>query len=459
MGSSTNYHNITQLVYTSVYQKLTPGLQDYVDDQNKNKTDWATPLYNVVSSTIFINGLITKILSGNDMSDVTYYTTILKILNDKPMVYIGTGDSKTKVSYATALYWKVTDGMLKTMSDSSAIKLDSSYKDDLTNFLMLFFTQFWNQLSTGKLNWDEQSIEEAKAEFLAAAQASGFQTTEAYIAHISDIAADAASAILTLNDPNIALRLYNYFNGKKTIPRALAVAFYGFGAMAIFMGFSNWSSLDPAEKADVIANTVSISVSGFKDVATWKACRAFTSDYEELLVADDQIWSAIKKDDFAEAMASGRKPSEILADVGKDISQLSTKGGDIVASASKWQSFLNIADKISKGFSILTMAVGVGLQAYEVYEDFRQGQPPAVKALDIIGVISGGIALIAEGAVILVSGVCAAVPIIGVVACAVGIIVAFVELFIDRKEPTPPIIDFINNKCIPFVNGLNEVPA
>ena len=62
----------------------------------------------------------------------------------------------------------------------------------------------------------------------------------------------------------------------------------------------------------------------------------------------------------------------------------------------RWTRIANVAEVFAKGFSIALLAAGCVVSGLQIKDDFSSGQPPAIKALDILSEVSMGVAFLAS---------------------------------------------------------------
>ena len=464
MSTTSGYQTATNDLYKIVYAANVPGLADYVSDPDR-KT-WALKLYQYCSSPAVLNGLILTNLVDPDNTRINHLCTMLDVLDSSGQIQLSDdGKEKEKYSYGAALRKQVTDLTFKyafknvTLPDKDDKEGISVLAEMIAKFLETYFHNLNNQAFK---NWSQEMYEEAFKDLEEAAKEAGYADTKAYIDHVSEIAADAAAALVSLDSPDMPVRIVEFFEKHPKVSKAFCMAFYVTGVMTLIMGFTNWSKLTEEEKAELIGGTVTIGIVALNDVLAWRACGVFKSTYGALVEADSAIVAACEESDFVKAFAGSGSMEEALTKLGTEMSQITTAEGDIMAAASRWTSVCKIASAAAKVASVLMMAAALGFQIYETVKDFESGQPPAIQAMDIIQDISCGVCFLVEAgsgvAALCGIEVCSAIPVVGVIFAVVGIIAAVVMLFLHRKQPPAPIEIFIRDRCVPFVKQAADPP-
>ncbi|GHU51806.1 hypothetical protein FACS1894132_00050 [Clostridia bacterium] len=449
VSRQTYYQNASDAVYNSVYiDNMGRDFGVYLADGKK----WGTDLYNAVSTNNYVNALISRIVNNKGQEELNHLCTFMQILNNDNNVIVG---DKT-VSYAAAYHKLVVDRLLSTFvaNTNPTDKDDADAVSDFNQFLIDFMETYFKNIQDNMSTFPADVKAEIQKDIDDAAKDAGYVSTEQYIANISKIASDAAAEILAMNDPDIGSRLVKFFQNHPKASSAISIAFYGFGVFAVMQGFSHWSKLNSQEKAEVIASTVAITVTAAKDITLWGITKGFKGGFADIIGADGALTETFSKLDFVEILSKDNAYTETLSRLGLDISADVTEAEDIAASAAKWQKLFSITTAVGKAASVLLMAAAVGLSIWQTYEDFKTGAGTVIETLDVISTVATGIAFAAEGIAICVSEVCAAIPVVGIVAAIVGIAISFAELFIKRDVPPPPIVTFISDKCVPFVNNL-----
>lgn len=289
-------------------------------------------------------------------------------------------------------------------------------------------------------------------ELIEMAKEYGFKTTEEMVANINMIASDIVATLISMSDPDVSARLYKLFKDHPKISGAITMVFYGFGITAIAFGFSVFKNMTPLEKAAFCESIADIFVKSINDVTVIAAFKVFKKGIGDFVGAENDILKSISKADFIEVIAQEK-------DVANVIERLGVTGLEDVGKAGEfWLKFARITTKVAKGLMFLTVAVSLGVTGYQIYEDIKNGETPGVTALDCLKELADGVFFVTEAISCLASSVCAAIPIIGIVAAAVGIILAIVSIFVKRKAPEPPIAGFVRDRLVPFVNGLGDVP-
>lgn len=462
MSTASEYQEAANDLYKLVYAANVPGLGDYLSDPDR-KT-WARKLYEYCNNPSILNGLILTNMVDADNTRINHLCTMLDVLDSSSQVKLEGDDKEEKLySYSVALRKQVTDLTLKyafknvklpDKNDKEGVK---ALADTIAQFLKMYFQNLSNKAFT---NWTQEIYDEAYQDLEAAAEAAGYADMKAYVDHIADIAADTAVALVGLDNPDMPSRIVKFFKDNPNVSKVFCMAFYTTGVMTLILGFTNWSKLSSVEKTELIGGAATIGLIALNDIVSWKACSVFKSTYGALKQADSVIMASCQESDFVKALVgSSGSMEDTLTELGTGMGQLATEQSDILAAASKWMDVCKIATAAAKVATVFMMAAALGFQIYETAKDFASGQPPAIKAMDIIEDISCGICFLAEagsGVIALCGGaVCSAIPVVGTIFAVVGIIAAVVMLFLHRKQPPAPIETFIQKRCVPFVKQIS----
>ncbi|MDR1903180.1 MAG: hypothetical protein LBQ88_12985 [Treponema sp.] len=453
ISRTSNYQKTSDAVYDSVYINNLAGIDAYTGSNSK---EWGTRLYETVSNTAWVNGLITRMQTVQNQEELNHICTMLQILNNDNNVQLG---DKT-VTYAAAFHKRVVERTLANfvLNVNPADPNDKDAVDTLNTFLTDFLKVYFQNIQDGSFpGWTADQIAQAQQDLADAATAAGYETVAAYINNVSEIVFEASAAILAMKDPDIGTRLVNLFRDHPGLNAVIGLAFYASGVLAVVMGFKRkWSDLTSKEKAEEIAGCVSFALAGARDVAVWIAVKGFKGSFADIIEGDKILTENFSKLDFVEILSKDNAYSETMTKLGLDVTTDVAEAGSAEAAAIKWQKVFRITTVVGKVASVVFMAAAVGISIWQTYEDFKSGAGDAIEALDVISTVATGVAFFAEGAALCLSTVCAAIPVVGIAATLIGIILSIVELFIQRDTPPSPIEKFISDRCVPFVNGLED---
>ena len=456
MPSQPEYSAVTNAVYHSVYKNNVIGLDYFYEN---NREDWAGRLYQRLNRTETLIGLVNMQAMQPDTAQLTHYYSMLDVLDSSkriPLVQNSDNTEPEKYSYATVLRKQVINASFKSILNK--IKLpDASDKEAVQTFeniISQFFLIYIKDISDGTFSqWNEATKKEAKEELEEMAKEYGCKNIEALTASITEIAADIVGELMAMSDPDISVRVFTFFKNHPKIAGAATMIFYSLGIAAIGLGFNVINQMTDLEKAEFAISVADIAIKGINDMSVFIALRVFKKGFGNLTEAENTILRGLSKGDFVEAMARGKTVPEVLTHLG-------VTGVTDASKASKfWLGFSRITANIAKGFMILTVAVSIGVTSYQLYQDIVSGEAPGILVLDSLMILADGVFLVTEAISCFASTVCAAIPIVGIVAAAVGIIVAFVSIFVKRKPPKTPIEIFVNDRLKAFVNGLEIPPA
>lgn len=456
MPSQPEYSAVTNSVYHSVYKNNVIGLDYFYQNDRKG---WAGKLYQRLNQRETLIGLINMQTLEPDNAQLTHYYSMLDVLDSSknlPLVQDTDNAGEEKYSYATVLRKQVMDASFKSILNHVKIP-DASDKEAVETFekvIIQFFQKYIRAISDGTFSqWDKATKEAAKEELENMAKEYGFINVEAMSAGITQIAANIVDEIISISDPNISVKIFTFFKKHPRVAGAATMVFYALGIAAIGLGFNMLDKMTPVEKAEFAVAVSDIAIKAVNDVSVFAAMKIFQKGFGDLTEAENTILKSISKGDFIEAMAKGKNVSEVLTHLGV------TGVADASKASKFWLRFARVSTGIAKGFMLLTVAVSIGVTSYQLYEDIIHGENPGIIALDSLMILADGIFAVTEVISCLASSVCAAIPIVGIVAAAVGIVLAFVSIFIKRKPPKSPIEIFVADRLESFVKGLEIPPA
>lgn len=455
MPSQEDYSEVTNAVYHSVYKNNVIGL-DYF--YNNNRETWAKEMYDRLNHLETLIGLVNMQALEPDNAQLTHYYSVLDVLDSSkrlPIVESVADDEPEKYSYATVLRKQVIDASFK--SSFSRLKLpDASDKEAVETFEMIiceFFKTYTKAINDGSFqSWDESTLKEAREELQQMAEAYGYLNTEAMVADIMTVAADISGIILSISDPNLSVKIYQLFREHPRITSAVTSACYAFGIAAIGLGFSMLDEMTPVEKAEFALSVADVGINMVRDVSGYLTFKTFKTGLGDLSQAEADTLSRLSKADFLEVLCKNKGVSQSLVDLG-------ITGVNRASTASEfWGKVFRISMKLAKGLMLLTVAVSIGVTGYQLYEDIVNGENPGIVALDSLMILADGVFLVTEAVSCFAASVCAAIPIVGIVAAAVGVVLAIVSIFVKRKPPKSPIEIFVDDRLLGFVNGLEMPP-
>ena len=454
MGSKKEYSQITNSIYHSVYRNnLVYFDVFYLGDRQ----GWAKKLYERLSEEKTLVGLVNMQLVEPDNPRLQHYYTLLDILDSTTMIsLVGNkdGGKEEKATYATVLRSRVMDGTLKSILNN--VRLDTAsaeFRQTFEELIVQYFQKFMKGISDGTFqNWDSNTEKEIKKELEEMAREYGYTSVEAMTADIMNVAADIVAEIMAMSDPHLSIRLYQYFKNHPKVSRILGIAFYGIGIAALLMGAMQIDKMSPAEKAEFSVAVADICIAGINDVSVLIALKCFKNGFGNLTQAENEILSSLSKSDFIEAMCNGsRTAREVLVEIGVNSLEEGTKASEF------WLKVARLTTQIAKGVMILAVAVSIGVTGYQLYQDIIHGENPGIFILDSLNILASGVFIVTEAISCLAASVCAAIPIIGVVATAIGIVLAVISIFVKRKPPETPIEKIVNERLKGFVSAI-DVP-
>ncbi len=482
-GAYQAYGDLSMRMLSSAYGEQVPGLRRYLDDE---PAKWARQLYEHCMRRDTLLGLQVSYAVGST-ARLRHLTTILQTLDATPQVE---GPDKKKSTYASALYCKVVGSDLMHMALN--VTLGSAPADELKAFLIDFLTQYFNSILQDDARWIEEIRNAAKEELNKAGIRSATQLTKDIVGLATDF---VELAVLNKDNP-ISVLLREFISSPKYpklpvyLGRALMFAGYATGMMLAFMAFSNWKRLNDAQKTSVVTGAISMIAGIFSEIAggvsgsrTAQAVEAWNKVDEamNLEIADEEAAgffesferSSEESGSFLVLEEEVSSEEELFGEFEIVENRFLSRGGlaaagaieeatTLEASAAKWAKLSLVLGKVARAFNVLAMGAAVGASIYQVVQDFAENGPVQDKVLDILQVIAGAIATVMESittiAEIFASEIADAIPVIGIVAVIIGIILQIIQLILGHSPPPTPEQEFVRDHAIPFIKALKWPP-
>ncbi|WP_127534454.1 hypothetical protein [Paenibacillus kobensis] len=461
------YNLATSALLDSAFASCAPGLSAYLSDQ---PTVWAQKLYDYCLRPFTLNGLaLQNTLDGRKR--LTHLCTLLHALDQEARVDAGDGK---KITYATSLYGRVMDVRLNFVIS----RFSTNNKQDGVEFLTEFFRQYFNSILAGGKWQDEvlkaanEDLEKLKAEFHA-------EDVNKLIVNMGSIISESMEVLIRFKDLPVPARIHAWASNNPKIAAALGrtmtVAIYGFGIYSSIQTFMGWKDLTSENKTKAVIDLVDLSANIFSDISKFTAASKLAkaeSAAAELMQAGADIQNAMEVQRMSRVAGQiGIKvdaglievAAPELAQAGQAAGEAMAKAESLEAAASSWSTVSKVASVFARGMTILALGAACVCTGFQIASDFSQGQPVAVKVLDILEIVATGIAFLVEAGLGLAAmagvTVCSAIPVIGVVAAVVGIAIAIVSLFVHRNPPPTPEENFVKEHSVPFINGIANPTA
>lgn len=470
-AKSRSYGLATAKINDITYGESVAGFDTY---QTNNPADWAKQLYDYCMNPVTLNGLAMQ-NSLDGRARITHLSTMLHALDPTPRITTKAGKM---VSYSTALYEAVVDVRMRDFVNRSII----ADKTDLAGFLTEYLKQYFNSLVDPNSKWSTSVRNEASKELQEIMDEFNVDTVNALVDAMGNLIADSVDLLMELKQIPPESRIHEF--SKKLnkirpglsggIMTALSIGVYGFGIYQVVQTFLSWKDLKPQEKVEAIANVLDVTASIFSDIVAWRSARVLASaqsSMEELMKAGITISDSIENARLVEVCGTLKITMEAemadfaapgLAAGGAAAAGDLATAEELAAGVSKWENIANIAEGVAKGATILALGAACVATGFQIANDFATGQPPVIKAFDIISEVANGVAFLIEAgsgiAMLAGATICSVIPIIGAVAAVVGILVAFILQFIHRKPPPTPAESFVTSTCIPFLKNLVAPP-
>lgn len=481
-GAYQAYGETSMRMLSSCYGDQVPGLRRYLDD---DPARWARRLYDRCVRPDTMVGLQVSYATGST-ARLKHLTTMLQTLDASPQVE---GKDGKKSSYGHALYRKVLEADLQHVANN--VTLGSADPDALRAFLTEFLQQYFDSILNGDARWSSSIRDSARDELTRAGIRSAAQLTKDIVGLVSDF---VELAVSKKNNPiSVLLRdlvASKYPNLPGYLGRGLLFASYAAGMGLAFISFTNWNSLNDFQKASVVTGTLSMVAGIFGELAEGKAGRDAAAAEEAWQRAEDALNPQFADDEAGDMFGMFEDDSESSAsyvlledEVGSDeeifagfefagdrfllrggaeASRAVTEATDLELSAAKWAKFSNVAGKVARGLNVLAMAAAAAAGIYQVVNDFAENAPMQDKVLDILQTISASIAVALEAfttvAEMVGAEIGSAIPVFGIVAVVVGIVLQIIQLILGRSPPPSAQEVFVRDHAIPFLHGLKVPP-
>lgn len=463
------YNAATTIIYTDVYADSVERLKEYKNDTVKKAEYWAKTLYDYCMEPAILFELAFSYLSSEKgQGKIMHLTTMLNYL-DPEENDISIGKKVQKTTYANALYFQTVNYLATYMREHIGGERTAQEETDCKNFLNQFFSTFFESLLADEEvageRWDETIRAEAVEEIKKEMEARGVSSVKALVTSLSSILGDLIGLYISIGSSGFLEEQIQKFVSKypsisRIVRKGAVMGFYGLALFEVFAELQNFSQMSKEQKALFIGETAGIACLAFNDVAQMRNAAVLAKAQiaiEARLEAEEALAAARQR---CADLANLEEPvDQIIAKASANVAARTTEEASIETACARWEKITQVSGKIAKMAGILVMAGATVVLGFQTARDFAEGQPPSVKALDIINVVCCGIGFLAEAgtklAGLFVENVCKAIPFIGWIAAAVGIVVSLVLIFIPRKSITGP-ERFIEEHCIGFIKGLAE---
>ena len=320
-----------------------------------------------------------------------------------------------------------------------------SYADFVAEYLRIYIKKVLDDNYQG---WDAATRKEMLDEIEAWKAKLNIKRTEDLVDSLDDIAVDIMGEFFSIAQDASSLgeSVYTFFSKNKWYPRFLTGAFYSVALFMIYSGFSSFSDLSDTEKALLIVSTAGVAATACFDLTVLAAMKALSKGIGNLAEADSVMVYTTSRFDFMRLIARD-KPLETLAQMGVES----------VSDSAKWLiRIARIGKVLLDGFAKILVGAAMGFSVYEIVMDIKTGDYYGL-ALDILILLSDALFLLSMFETL--TAMCAALPVIGVVAFIAGIVLSIVAIFVKKKKPDNPIVDYVDAYLVDFVKGLDNPPA
>lgn len=467
-ATDPSYTVATSLLNDFVYINNVDGLADYVHDGGEK---WAKELFDYCMHPPTLMGLaMQNTLDGRKR--LTHLCSMLQALDSTGRVKLG---DKT-ASYSVALYQSVVELRLSDFIKKAKVQ----GKDDFNEFLIEYFKQYIASITDSSSSWSAEVRAKALQELHELMEATNSKTAMELSANLRSIISNASSFLGAIRNGPIGVKIQKWakaiesdgsilkalgIKGARIFGSILTMGVYAFGASQVISAFFNWDKMSVPEKISLVATTLNITSSVFKDISAWRYAKVLSSSeskMSEIIEAINYVERGIEDVGvlhFTDEIVEGLDmdfPSLLRG--GRTIAEGITEAESLAASVAKWEKIAAVGEVVSRSFGIIALGAAAVVTGFAIANDFATGQPASIIALDIISEISTAVSFIVEVgsgiAALLGVEVLAAIPVIGVIAAVVGILVSFIMLFIHRNPPPSPLEVFVRDTCVPFIQNL-----
>ncbi len=458
------------------YIRMMPGLKPYLT----NGKTWAPKLYKYCLQPDNIRSLAAQTTTAGS-ARLTNLVTMLDALDpDKVVPLKGEG----KASYATALYRAILDERLKTVRTNFKPSQNRKTTEDL---LKQFLRQYFAMVKAGNLKWSPAAQAQAEKDLAAALKELEAEDENALVERLGASVSSLTEIMHELRGAPMTRQLKAWAEANPRIAKVCGVAMLGASfavSMAVVVEAAmHWKEMRTSEKVQAITDIVDGVSQLFANFADYMKAKNVTDPDSETPAAqrdgielqqrnDGQsvVEVADNRANAEQAERSGRgggeetpAPDTSLENFGRSGAESITGEGSVAEAGKVWSNIADVSEAFADFMGILALGVACWATGEEIANDFKTGQPAAIKALDILQEAANATCLvIAAGSTIyaLAAGeeVASFIPVVGIVIAIVGIIFAFVLEFIHRKpEPTAAEV-FVQDKIVPFLRGLSTPP-
>ena len=236
------YSTASNTLLISTYKEMVPELLGYL---HNDPTNWARQLYIHCVTEPTLTGLaLNNTLDGK--AKLSNLCSILTALDPNSSAVVLDPTTNKGVPYAVALQSRIMDVFLSNIT-SSSIATENMY-----NFLITFFEQYFNSLLVGG-SWQDAIRQEGAKELQDLMAELHTTTVEQTINAIEDTLTVFVSYMTEQIKLPFQARLARWAKAYpkvySCVARTLAMGAYGFAIMWSLQAFQNWDSLTTQDKA------------------------------------------------------------------------------------------------------------------------------------------------------------------------------------------------------------------
>lgn len=430
----------TQGVFLTAFTEAATGLSDYIADQQANTVggkidpahDWGAQLLDQVTTPAQLNMTYNGVNQGFGLSNFHRYTSLLLALDPS-----GTYATRYHQAFLSRSLGASIEHLQLTDASATATWLEAAITAIITNFP-----------KDGPAN---PQIDPATAALLRELS----QELDDAVEHIGSAAglaraladlAVAAQAGKATKDFWGALQAAQTAWGKAgyVFARAIYVIAILGGLLAAIVSFINWDKLTKPQQGEAVTATVETAAKIVESVREiWSGEWGFEqSGQTEIALSDSSLTQPLLEPYATDQLQDATGGIADMAD---------GEAGTLDTTGTKWGELFTSFDGV---MSVIGAAAAVALAVLSTVtfiEDIIDHASVSTTVID--GVIMAANYAVAIAAVVSILSAAAAVPIVGAIAAAIGVVVALISMLIPKPKPETPAEKFMEGYLIPAIAG------
>lgn len=463
LSRNSAFNRALNIVMQSTYERLVPGLGKYLTD---DKEAWAKKLYD--HCLLFIPQFQVQMVSGGK-DRINHLSMVMNFLKPEKCVEYKDDNSKSKktyLSYGCSFYAKVMEYTLKQILDTWMAYDEATIK----NFFENFFEAYFNEIMYNKtLPLESEVFKALKEEIEKFEKEWGTVDAHSYALKMSELAAEFIDLIMGnkgLPLPKILEELLKKISpaARAYMGNSICLALFALPLIDGIKNLLDWKSLTNAEKAEAISECCVGGLGMFTSLAKFKAIRTLSNpnatSMEKFNAAQMLKFSGKDVDMIEEISKAGRTTiDKSIINTGRYTAVETAKVGGEDVVITRWTKAFRVTVVVLRVFTVVLLGVTAFMLGSEIANDFKMHVSPAIKAFDILELISVSLSVIFEVVSFVLDVVnvaCSAIPIIGTVIVLLGLVFSVISMIL-RKYQTPPattIEHFVSEVIVVFVDTL-----